>query len=569
MSPQDSGSRRLRVTDEPRPDDDKSISFATLRSSVSEEAYDEAIEFFFELAYETRERRPTFLALWGHLLYGEREGLLELLLVSRALRAAIEQCSIETVECEGLTDHRRALVRDVCEELDVAVVDTRSFGQYFRLFGGDVLRLLVLFCAQFVASVRNAIAGRPDLSGTVFFPYPGREDSMLPVLSRTRGSFRTVVHTHRLIARFAGRTAPDPQVRQYNPSSYVRLSTFSAMVAELSNLWDILTRQRRRDVRWLAEKIDEQYDVSMRHSVEAAYLNALSGNLRGVGCFSAVVESALADEESPDVVIGGFHARSRAISHAAHRSGADIYYVPHSIEKRHEQPFPAPMTVFVSGNPGREHLSRTHGRSRNTRLIPCGRPYLQQMVEDHDPTADNEPPAEPVTVLLATQDKGDPIREQFFRLATAGLDSLSGVKFHVVVKPHPSESAMFYDDLVAEARSRLGTDVTVEQSDLHEAIQQADAVVTINSNVGLEAMILGTSFISINPFTPFEESHPFIRQGPTPELASEDDVRTYFESLTTDSLHELGLEQHAFATTNFVSQFDTAECIRSEIAGMP
>lgn len=110
------------------------------------------------------------------------------------------------------------------------------------------------------------------------------------------------------------------------------------------------------------------------------------------------------------------------------------------------------------------------------------------------------------TILIAPGTFHDSeIRKTFIKSVLDVAKYFKNVKF--VIKPHPSEKIKHYKKIINNA--------TIFTGDLIEILLACDTVVTISSNVGLEAMIANKPLISFNlgkryKYTPYEGSQSVI-----------------------------------------------------------
>jgi len=116
---------------------------------------------------------------------------------------------------------------------------------------------------------------------------------------------------------------------------------------------------------------------------------------------------------------------------------------------------------------------------------------------------------------------------------------------------HPGESAGFYRDLL----DRLGPldvqRIDIAVGDLYEYLLHGDLVVTINSNVGLEAMMLGTTCVVVNRWEPLCPTHPYAEYGDVPILRCREAVDDFFADLTPGQIETLAQDQLAFVMANY------------------
>jgi hypothetical protein len=70
---------------------------------------------------------------------------------------------------------------------------------------------------------------------------------------------------------------------------------------------------------------------------------------------------------------------------------------------------------------------------------------------------------------------------------------------------------------------------TLATDNLHGHIREADLVYTINSNVGLESMMLITLLSCFNGWSPMVRTRPYASSGPVSVLTSRDEIEAFLD----------------------------------------
>lgn len=170
--------------------------------------------------------------------------------------------------------------------------------------------------------------------------------------------------------------------------------------------------------------------------------------------------------------------------------------------------FPHPDLTLLFDGYAAAHLESA-GAFPRASLAVTGSPRLDELasrVASAAPDRDRTRAFASVTregrlVVLAT--KFSEVRDEIAALFDAVL-TLPGVV--LLVKPHPADRA---DDYTRVAAGRPGIDVAAPDADLGSLLAAADAVVTVNSTVALDAMVLGVPSLVIglpNNLTPFVDA---------------------------------------------------------------
>jgi hypothetical protein len=165
-----------------------------------------------------------------------------------------------------------------------------------------------------------------------------------------------------------------------------------------------------------------------------------------------------------------------------------------------------------------------------------------------------------LTVVIATQPLADDRRRTFLETTLKAVEAASN-SIDVSLKPHPEEDPTFYRPLL----KRSSVDVTVKTGDLLETLVAADVVVSINSNVGFEAILAEAANLCVNLWEPLTWSMPYAEEGPVPILREEREVMDEIASLTSETVADLQERQLTFARENVVLSTDCATDIARSI----
>jgi hypothetical protein len=149
--------------------------------------------------------------------------------------------------------------------------------------------------------------------------------------------------------------------------------------------------------------------------------------------------------------------------------------------------------VAVKGEPDMERLV---AEEKPSRLVLTGRPYtdkLYTLLNAAEPTTLPAVFDMNRTVVVATE----PIRREHIDRVLSGVFESQRADA-VCIKLHPKESKSSYRKLLEEIETD-GTDyeLVYDEYDLFDLIRACDALVTISSNVGLEALFLGIPGIHV------------------------------------------------------------------------
>lgn len=419
------------------------------------------------------------------------------------LESKIDNQGFERIVPHDLSEGYLTVLKDLCAGTDAELVrDSASSGGSIRRVIFTLSTLLMLF--DFVLSLvfgrlLPSTAAEPE-DAVLFIPFLGRTESMYPVVEEVDGAVRILTtrswSSHLLRGDFVD-LYRDPDRRSI--SAYANGRRILGMVRSLLGLqWSLLVGELELSTR-LSEYLEENHRLTVPHTVEYACAKVLTENTDSV-LKSAIVRAAVREIDPEEVVVGGLSPKDIESLRTADALDAGLHYIPHSIT--HEDEFVPPSVetkVYTTGPADNRLFKKHYEESDRPDLIPTGKPNVDDLLANLDGL---ETESKSHRIVIGTQAYNDWMREQFF------LDSLDaiancGYDQTVVVKIHPSEEIDFYRQLIAEAETSYEFDLVIQVEGLRELLSKADILLTINSNIGVEAIILDTYCISYNPFEPF------------------------------------------------------------------
>lgn len=473
------------------------------------------------------------------------DAITHLVVLYRALEDVFEERDPAAVEVGDLDPTYQAVVVDVARANDLPVrgIDEGKRPTYWQGLVAGFLGLLLLVADQVFSLLWKPFVGGVESAPTVFIPLVNRFDSMQPVMDAYEGECRTVLPSATLTWLRDVRHRV-PELATYDPSPLNYFTSPALLAWEIVSLvrfaWALTVEDAFRDqLRTLSR---ERLGVEFEETLGLVAANLYRTHLPAIP--NLFVAERMLDVLDPGrVVVGSLGSRQQAVLVPARRRGLLTYHVPHTATTGYEV-LPRPPTVhFVPGQVAVDHLESSEQAEDLSNLEPAGRPQLAALAYDRPDEFD--PVAEPLQVVVATQPFDDDIRRTFVRDV---LDAVadSGRDVRVVVKIHPNERASFYDDPLA---GREWVDLATD--DLQDHLLSADLVVTINSNVGLEAMVLGTPCVCVNEWSPMVRTRPYAEAGPVPVLTERAAITDFFADLDADGLADLRDAQHEYLDERF------------------
>jgi hypothetical protein len=218
---------------------------------------------------------------------------------------------------------------------------------------------------------------------------------------------------------------------------------------------------------------------------------------------------------------------------------------------------PFGTTSFVSGKAGKEYLEENLSHVDEDHFLAAGRPYLSKLAKNRTayPKAEFSSSDGSTVVTIATQPHPDKIRRTLVTDVLSAVNEIDDAS--VVIKTHPSEDPAFYAEF-AEQDNR----VCLETDNLFSVLAMSDIVVTIDSNVGLEAQLLGTPCVCVNKWEPLLWNMPYVEAGPVPVFKTSEGLREYFRSLTESKRQRLAETQESYARSGYLTEQEPEKRIR-------
>jgi hypothetical protein len=374
---------------------------------------------------------------------------------------------------------------------------------------------------------------------TVVFPFPDRMTSIKPVIEEFTTTPRIVVSP--LTLSWWLRSSNLFSVTGCRP-----INTYSspgALVKQIQLLHSIRSELSTGEFRFEGELrsfLRDKKDLDASNTVHHASTVAVRHSTREILTYP-IQQQAVHAEDPENVVVGGMSPRDRFALLAGEKQGSELYYIPHSIVTGYEvMPTPRSTTYFVEGSYAVEYLRQSPLNPVVPDIVALGRPYLQELVQTPRDTNDG---GSEFIITIATQPYDDGIRSEYVRTV---IDAVQGVPFdhEIILKIHPSEKESFYAELLEE---RSG--VKLQSGAIQPVIDRSDILITINSNVGMEAMTRGTACVSFNNREPITSMPPYIETGPIPALTDETELVEYFTSYDTEKHQKLLDAQAMFVET--------------------
>jgi len=480
---------------------------------------------------------PVYEVAWKHMLNYRRGRLHEMVLLYRRLEEAVEATGPDRLVCrDDLESAYAAVINDVADEYDLAVsCPVRSARTVLlqRFVVSSVL-LLPFLLDQVLGLVLQRLTSQPADRETVFVPALGRLDSTIPVLREMRGEFGVVVAS---MASSWLWTFGDDELTPFGPTAVSRFTSLRCLARQLSTHLRLARRALFSDMLKgqlegvLADELDVHVDRALVYAIQQGFRTRMFGSLYLYYLFDNLIDEL----QCENIVIGGLSPAGKAIVAKGIDAGCETYHIPHGIGAAANCPNPpTELTQFVSGDLEKRHYAESPQVAEPWTCIATGRPYLTELYDEYRADRVDQSSTEPYHVVLATQPINQ--RDEFVGRTIAAIGDAE-FDASVTIKIHPSESP----DRYAGFAQREG--VTVADANLHDLLQGADLTLTVNSNVGVESVVVGTPCVSLNWWSPIVPIPMYAQYGGIPAVTDAADLDDFFAGVDGDRLATMLADQ--------------------------
>jgi hypothetical protein len=540
--------------------------FEVVFSGMSENELKDLFVDFSVLDIDSETNIPLYGLLWSHIVEPRcgLDGLVDCVVLYEKLEAAITEAGADVVVAhEDLNECHHALLEDVTSRTDTKLRNNHETPNRLLDLTSQYLRIGLILIDQMLNLVFALFVNRDRNVDVVFVPQAGREGSILPALSAS--DFDLSVCVYPLFHCFRRRYDQERGLASYEPTSLYATSGPRTIISEILFVISFTISIIRRGGMEanLTKHVESKHGRRMPATVRVCCQRAYREKLAGVFSFPAG-KAVIEDTDCDAVVVGGPTVPCRGLLYAAEELNTDSYLVPHGITRPQEPLAPASTTMFVPGKFGKTYLESAFPADRLPDIVATGRPYLESQYGERRKQYDPPEEGEPIRIVLATQDFSDRVRETFVREMLAGIQRTEGA-VEIIIKTHPSESTVLYEEVIGETELRNNRTIRIKKSGLNELMRWADILITINSNVGLEAIVMGTPSVSVNPFKPYIPTYPYASEDAIPELVTRMDIKNFFKRLDAETFTNLRERQDLFLERNYMLEEESPKRIADHI----
>lgn len=531
-------------------------------SEMTQSEFERLYTGFANADVDCGSRIPIFEIMWKKAVVAERGvRLLHLIYLFEELSEVVVSENITVIRYDELDRKYEALVRDVAEAHSVMIeggsASYRIRGAVDRLSAvlASALVMIQFLADQVVSAILGRIRWTPNNLNSVFVPVRGHFDRMEPVIAELDSDYELLIPTSTI--RWLREREQYDKLTSHSPVPMNMMSSIRDILSGpgflLIEAWKVVLLGELDDA--LKRFLTEEFQISMPNCIANETNHWLQSRSFTVSCLFFNLSSRVFDRcGCNSLAVGSAGQKGKAIMAGGDAVKADLYHIRHSVVTGYTPDPPFDSTTFVEGSIAMEQVEQAPFVSDTSNFVPSGYQYLADMVGRHAACYD---PGDPVKILVATQPYENETKTAFINNVLAGVEAMP-TDAEITIKTHPRESPDFYESVVPN-------DVEIADSNLHGYLNSSDLVLTINSNVGLEAMLFGTPCVCINEFEPMIQTMPYAKQDTVPLLQSASEVREYFDNLESEKLKSLQLAQRGTVEDGFVTDGTPARHIAKTI----
>jgi hypothetical protein len=481
----------------------------------------------------------------------ERESMSNYIFIIDRLQNEISEKRINKIKSYNIGASLEPALHDAGRPYDVEV---ELYQEPSNRKNRIIPKLITLFWAflliadQLIGSLLGDSHQNNSTTDTVFVPSQTRFRSIEPVLKNMNTGFSIILKRSCIMRVFKGRV--NPELKKYDTSlahTHVSLSNISSQIRYL--LLEFIPHELIRNTteKKLIASVKEEFGLNLEDTIpyifDTIYQSRIANQILKYYIYRGVLQST-----NPERIVSGigYSPSAEAIWLAAQDLDAEALDLPHTITLNPPQTGEFTDAAFLSGEFAEEYISTNYPkRAEGTKLKPNGRPYIELLIEEV--SGETQRTGDQVKVLIATQPFDEDTREMFLQGAFQGLEQVQ-IPTETIIKTHPSESKELYTSF----KKSSNHDFDIVEEDLWPELKKSDIVITLNSNVGLEAILADCLSVTINLRRFYNHKPlPFALASPVPVLKSGAEIDEFFKSLSADKIESLKISQKKFVEDGY------------------
>lgn len=524
------------------------VVIESVLDEINEDRYQQIHERLWNLDISSGTNLPIYTLSKNLIIEGffsqKTASLCEYVILIKKLKQISDQNKHTDFILKSIHPRYEPVFQDLAE-LDGINIRRHQSGQYskltlllsnLRVYFLSAFLSLGLIVDQVIGYVLNYFRELPK-ADVLFIPNLSRLRSTTPVIQQLRENNSlvpmTIVQesyiTELINQHSVGLDLNLPSVyRQHSITSLHSIIRQSVFLLDylISELWYKKTQHE------LANQVSTEFDIPAdsiaSHIFQQLHATHLAPKLQQYYSYQKILQKT---DANVIVVSIGYSPTSEAIWLAARQENAIAVDLPHTVLLNPPKSGIYSHYTFVAGQYEYEYAQANYNHKlQNTIALPTGRPYLERLSTTVENSQDV---SKPVKILIATQPFSSDTRRQFIKTA---IDSIrkSPVKTEILIKPHPSENASFYRDIDIESSIKI-----ISQLDVWPYLNKADVVISLNSNVGLEAIVADSLSIVINLKYFPHRNLPYATHPAVPILDTHEKAIAFMESLSIQRIRNL------------------------------
>ena len=503
-----------------------------------------------------------YTILWHKITNRNNIDLATSILIVEKLKCRLEDLGVThgTLVCEESLDEPYArIVRDVATENDLEIeresykswkYSMSMLTQYFI----TLLKLSLLIGDWFFAKLTRQKC-QTNGSNIIYFPPIGRLNSTLSVVHHFDLKPRTIITEPKWY--YLLQLNAKKQLRDFHPTVTNQYLTLSGFIGQLRDIGTITYELMAGSsfTQNTIDQVEQEFNMSLDTTTSFHIKEALS-NFRIIRALilRRSLRTVFKQDNVKKVIFGTFDPIGRAISYEALDQGLKVYHIPHSIATTRPPNPQSNVTSFLSGNMDKWYFEQVIPQNQQWKWVVAGRPYLTDLYQEYEEfekkSGRDIKKNETIRVVIATQPLSGDKRKQFIQ---AVLNTFDSDQFNLIIKPHPDENIRLYE----EAEQKYDH-VQLITDQLYQKIVTSDLTVTIQSNVGLESMVIGTPTVCYNPWRPLVLDQTFMLSDHVPVFRSKNELQTFVNHLNINGLSQLEEKQKEFVKQRYCLDVDAA-----------
>jgi hypothetical protein len=474
------------------------------------------------------------------------------------LSEKIEEKNYSNIIVHEMPKPYRLVIEDIVNETSISIhreCDEKTKNSWTR----SRINVLIFILDQIFVLIRRLFILTESQKDRqhLFFPFPDRYDSLLPIIKNLNESAHTIVTP--LFVSWQYLASGDNWPSNIRASPLTEHTTISNLIYQIKNILAIEKSVYYRDfavANDLAKYISKNHDIKMEYTIKFLISKMVRNNYRQILSL-ILMKHIISGSQCQNVIIGGDAPRDRYTARIGDKKQKQIFHVPHSIQYRSKIPLPAKCLIqFLPGEPDRRLLEKSYSGDQLPKLIVSGRPYFNTLNTSKKKSTESN------KIIIGTQPYSNWIRNKFVKKCLAQIQRSDFIG-KVIIKIHPSENRPFYQNIINNLENKQQIDV--ETGPVQDYITDNTCMITINSNVGLESILLGAYCISFNPFEPFIQKSSYIDEKLVPYITSDENLSKQISDVFVPNLEtEQQKIQTQYIKKNYIFE-DTIESIVANI----